>query len=416
MESLKNTFKINDLIIIVSIFSLLISEVCASPIRYILSNIGLSPLIYLPKIFIFLLVLYKIITTNFSRSGLIYGILFCVSCMTGLFYGAKVTNFLFSMLMYAPLFIGYFYGKQIDSYKKWFSYLLWFLVISSLIGIYMDYSFSLPWKGMEYEIGGQSIEGNREWDAGGIDRLAGFGRSSATTAVILSCLSLFIIGETKNKVLATFLFFLTFVGIAFTTTKSVVLAYLLAGLYSAFVYSAFLKRIVHTIIVIVGLALPTMSIFFEYNISDKITDPDEVILMASFDDRLLNTWPSVFNIIKKENAFLTGTGFGTVGTSSSLFPIDKIGTRLAVTDSTSLYLYTMFGIVGIYLFYRQIHLLNSFSKKEKDNETKKINETLQTVLVCIIIIGLGIDICESVTAIFFIGYALYKSKMLLNNK
>ncbi len=138
--------------------------------------------------------------------------------MIGIFHGAKVTNLLFTALMYAPFLFGYFYGKKIDSYQKWFTYLLWFLVIGSLLGIYLDYTFTLPWKGLEYEVGGQNIEGNREWDAGGIDRLAGFGRSSATTAIILSCLSLYIIGQAKNKVVAISIFILTLLGIILTTT------------------------------------------------------------------------------------------------------------------------------------------------------------------------------------------------------
>lgn len=409
MESQENKLKFYDLIVITTISSLLLLEVFSGLARYILSSIGLSALIYLPKILALFLVILKIIKSRIKVIHLICGIIFMSSCFIGWLYGAGIKNQLFSCLMYAPLFLGCFFGKEIDSYKKWFFFLFCFFMISSFLGIFLDFAVNLPWKGLEYEFAGQNIEGNREWDTGGLDRLAGFARTSAGLAIILSCFSLFLIGKIKNNFFVITLFILTLFGIALTTSKGVIIAFLLAGLYIVFIKSYQLKKLIHIIIISIGIILPTLSILFEYNISDNITNPDEVILLASFDDRLLNTWPSVFNKINKENAFLVGTGFGTVGTSAKLFPIKEIGEILAITDSTSLYLYAMLGVIGIIFYCYQLNLLNAFSRWKA-----KESNALQALLVCLIIIGWSSDLCESVTAILFIGYTIYKIRTIRN--
>lgn len=407
MESQENKLKFYDLIVITTISSLLLLEVFSGLARYILSSIGLSALIYLPKILALFLVILKIIKSRIKVIHLICGIIFMSSCFIGWLYGAGIKNQLFSCLMYAPLFLGCFFGKEIDSYKKWFFFLFCFFMISSFLGIFLDFAVNLPWKGLEYEFAGQNIEGNREWDTGGFDRLAGFARTSAGLATILSCFSFFLIGRIKNNLFAIILFILTLFGILLTTSKGVIIAFLLAGLYLVFIKSSQLKKTIHIIIISIGIILPILSIFFEYNISDNITNPDEVILLASFDDRLLNTWPSIFNKINKENAFFLGTGFGTVGTSAKLFPIKDIGDILAITDSTALYLYTMLGVVGIIIYCYQLSLLNILSRwKTKDTKS------LQAMLVCIVIVGWATDICESVTIMFFLGYIIYKIETL----
>lgn len=407
----KNKQKTYNIFVITTISSLLFLEVFSGVSRYVLSSVGLSVLLYLPKIATLFLVILKIVKSKLNAASLLCGFLFILSCFIGWLYGANIKNQLFSSLMYAPLLLGYFWGENLDSYKKWFLFLFWFFIIGSFIGLLLDFATNIPWKGLEYEFAGQNIEGNKEWDAGGFDRLAGFARTSAALAIILSCLSFFLIGKIKNKLYAIILFVLTLSGILLTTSKGVFLAFLLAGLYLIFIRKPSLKKTIHIIIISIGIILPTLSIFFEYNISNSITDPDEVILLASFDDRLVNTWPSIFNKINKEKAFLLGTGFGTVGTSAKLFPINGIGDILAITDSTSLYLYAMFGIIGIIIYCSQLYLLNDFSKWKM-----KESRALQALVICVVINGWTTDICESATAIFFIGYILHKSNLLSTNK
>ena len=304
--------------------------------------------------------------------------------------------------MYAPLLLSYLCIKEITKYNIFFYNLILFLLISSILGAYLDLSINLPWKGSSYEIAGQEVEGNREWTSGGIDRIAGFARMSAGLAIMLCCFSFYIMNQNKKTLVRFTIYLITLTGILLTTTKGVLVAFILSGLYFLFI-RGYIKYWLHLLILFIGLILPFISYIVGYSIAEEITNPDQVILLASFDDRLTNTWPTIFYNIEQYKASILGMGFGIVGSSSRIFPINGVP-AFNVTDSASLYLYATFGVLGIYFYLKMFKVLNTVSKYKE-------NIFLQGILVCLVIIGWTTDIWESVIAIFFIGYIAAESKI-----
>lgn len=57
-----------------------------------------------------------------------------------------------------------------------------------VLGLVLDKLYILPWQNSVYEIAGHVVQANRYWTMNGVERLAGFQRSSFSSAYLLSAL------------------------------------------------------------------------------------------------------------------------------------------------------------------------------------------------------------------------------------
>ncbi|NBA78618.1 hypothetical protein GOQ04_23890 [Emticicia sp. ODNR4P] len=392
--------------ILTVVFFILVFEVFSGAARFYLSSFGLVSLIYVPKILGFVLVVLTILTADiFSRNfwGVVF-VLIIYSCI-GLYNGASLENIGFSLYNYTILIFGIIYSDYIEKRRDWFFKLMLFCFIASIVGELLDLYTKVPWKGFSYQIGQTSIEASRQWGYFEFDRPAGFSRVSSSLAVILGLSALFLIALQKSKVLKFLYFIIASWMILLTTNKSSFIAFLLAIIF--YLVSPRSKKTMFMSTIVIGILLPIMGIFFKYSLGDTLSNETFFLIAASFEDRLIITWPSVYEILLRKDSILTGAGIGCVGSSVARFPVAGFGAgrlnNLAYVDSTFLYLYSIFGVLGIYFYGLQVKI-----SKILGNNIGSYAMMLNVIIFFCCFVGWFTDIFETSTPMLFIGLAIGK--------
>ena len=94
----------------------------------------------------------------------------------------------------------------------------------------------------------------------------------------------------------------------------------------------------------IGIVLPIVSIIMKNYVS--VLDSDMLLLIfASTEDRMLNSWPGTLNLVWDYGNVFLGRGIGGVGYGVSLF--DVIVTNLTPIDNFYVFIYGNMGLLGI---------------------------------------------------------------------
>lgn len=376
---------------------LLFSDMMTGPIRYYLSKIGLDFLIYLPKFLCLIFIVIQIYRGLLTRIMFYVAIILTCSSVISYLHGFGVTSILFSIFLIAPFLFGLSCAQYLKDNETKFVLLFTAVFITTAFGIYLDMFVDFPWEGFVYSVGGQEIEGTRQWTTFGIDRLAGFARMSATAAFYLVASSLFLFSYTKSWRVKLAIALFAFPAILLTTNKAGIGGFML-GLASMFLlgFPSIYKLSVFSLTSLV-LYLPVSTLYKNYvvNLNDEVS----LILLASFEDRLINTWPSFFTAVNKFGNLFTGVGFGGVGSAIKYFSPNRY--LLAVGDNFALYLLGCFGIIALWiLYYFARTTCTLFTSKQR------INHSLAPVMVALLAGSLTTDIIEAPVYALFLGIAI----------
>jgi hypothetical protein len=376
--------------------SLIFVETFSGALRFYLDKAGLALLMYGPKIAC--IVFFALELRNFKAGR---GFWLCMlgvmlSGAWAMLNGAKLGNFGFALYSVSPLLFGITCGDQIARHKRLFMWVIGFFLMASVAGVLLDRYTDLPWKGYSYSIGNTEVSANTAWADDEADRPAGFGRMSSTSAVMISIFSLYLLGMLRSKTVALGLCAAGFVGVVLTTSKAPMLAFgITFALFTVMRFRWTLRSAV-VVAVLFGMALPMMSMLFDF-------DPHQVTAdtpLASFYDRLVNTWPNVINVLVAEGRTLTGVGFGLVGAAVAAFPV--AGAQIfMISDSTVVYLWGMFGLAGLFLYALHIPLFFILA-----DSVTRYGRALFTVSFCICVISWTTDTLEVTVANLFMGMAI----------
>jgi hypothetical protein len=188
-------------------------------------------------------------------------------------------------------------------------------------------------------------------------------------------------------------------GIILTTTKGIIFSYLIISLIQIIKSTGFGRRLriiekIPTILLAFMVAFPVITTVFkiQLNVESLISR----ILFRSFEERLENIWPSVFELLFKDGSIVFGRGIGGFGTSQAKFELSQY----VSPDNLFLYLYGVFGIFSILLVcYVLIKLLN----------IKSWRGTVKTMFYEFFIVlfsyGIFSTAIENPFFIFFVGLA-----------
>jgi hypothetical protein len=323
------TFRKSALLLIVFIL-VLTYTLFEGAIRFYILTSSLSVLTYFIK-GLMLIGIVAFISTNHKPTNLIFLLFVMVFIANGILINGYQRVF-FTLFTFIPLVYFYFYPPNyyiVNINEK----VLLLLLLVAVAGLLIDSNYSFVWEGYSTIISGIEISGNKQWTTSGIDRLAGFGRSSIETAVLLSFISLLFLLKCQNKILALFVICLTLYGINLTTTKGALLGFIFASLFQFIPmhYRQF-RFLCFTFLIIIGNAIILMSLF----------DVDVRFLYRNYYslfERINYMWPTVIdNMVMKGNIF--GLGFGGVGVGASMS-----GQLGAAVDNFWLYIAAMFGLL-----------------------------------------------------------------------
>lgn len=376
--------------------SLLISETFAGALRYYLDIAGVSALLYLPKLACIAAVALEIPRAR-SQPG-VWLVLFAVlvSSLFALLHGATLGNVGFSLFIYIPLLFGLFCGGYLEQRTSLLSWVIGFCLVASMLGIALDMFTSVPWKGYSYMMGDVELTANKSWAFGSTDRLAGFARMSTNLAVMIALYSLFLAAFLRSRLLRMLLYPLAFGAIFLTTNKSTAAAYLLTLLMLFLAGYRLPSATAFFIAVLVGMGLPIASLLLNIPQSEAYS----ASLLASFNDRLIHSWPNFIDVIVNEGWGWWGSGFGAVGSSAAAFPLAWLE-LLSIADNTALYLWGMLGVFGVLLYLLLFPLLLRLHDRGP-----RIRDALLGIVFCTILIGWATDVLEVTTATLFLGMAI----------
>lgn len=384
---------------IVLLTALFVTEVFSGALRYYLHSMGFVFLIYIPKAVCLVFIFMEFFVIQYTFLSIWCFFVFFISCVIGLLNNTNLNNIAFGLYAYAPFFFGVIYGRFIIDKRKELYYIIFFLFLMSILGVFLDAYIAVPWKGFSYAIGGSEIEANREWAYAGVDRLAGFARISSVLAILLSIFSLYLCRVLNSCMMKLFISSLTVYALVLTTNKSAVPAYIVA-LLIGLPLSYYIRPLVFVVSVLMGVALPLSTVFIKF-MNDGGND-----LLISLYMRLVDTWPDYIYLITSLKADLVGLGFGAVGAAFSTFPITTLsGNGLitpAVSDNTALYLWGMFGLLGIFLYLMQLPLMFLLNKVQ-DVYMKSLMEISLFICIC----SWTTDMLESAISSFFVGLSIY---------
>lgn len=392
-----------DRLIIYALYLFLFFEVASGALRFYLSYVSLVQFIYLPKFFVFAVFVFFLVKDGFSKALGVLLVLVILGAFVGLLRGFDITNILFSVYMLGPLFFGYTCGRKHDVLKPHYYKIFSVLFFIAVFGVFFDYAFSVPWKGFEYTLGDAVIEGSRDWSTVGVDRLAGFSRVSASTGILIALFSSYMIIYMRSYSGLLVVLFLSFSAIALTTNKASLLGLLCA------LFVLFSKKNINLInllafsLIIFCVVLPFSTCFVNYDID--LSSESSEFLLSSFSDRLVRTWPGFIDIVNSYNLSEFGVGLGGVGAALKLFTVDAAPGvflySLAVADSTVLYLWGIFGFLGVFIFVGLGWVIKRLLAYSSLDAVGFVSS-----MVAILAISLTTDVIESPACLVFIGIAL----------
>lgn len=376
--------------------SLLLAETFSGALRYYAGMAGLSWLLYLPKLACLATLMLELLSYRGRPLFWLVLLALLTSSWLALLNGAELINIGFALFMYIPLLFGVICGRYVEQKHALLTRVIGFCLLASFIGIALDMLTSVPWKGYSYMLGEVELSGNRSWAMDDIDRIGGFARMSTTLSVMIAVYSLFLAPHIRSRLLRVVLYGASLTGIVLTTNKSTMAAYVVTLLMLLFAAYRFASATAFLLAVLGGIALPIASLVLRIDPIAAVSSS----LLASFADRLVNSWPNFVDAVISEASIWWGAGFGAVGSGGTAFPIAGLE-LLAIADNTALYLWGMLGIFGVALYLLLWPLLLRLHERGP-----RIRAGLLGIVFCICLVAWATDVLEVSIASLFLGLAI----------
>ncbi|RMS75888.1 O-antigen ligase-like membrane protein [Pseudomonas savastanoi] len=376
--------------------SLILVETFSGALRFYFDQAGISPLLYMPKAACILLFVLELCTFKAGRLFWAFMVVWMISGLLAMLHRASVHNLAFSLFALSPLVFGLVCSKHL-LYRRTLLYCaIGFCLLASLLGIALDKYTSVPWKGYSYSVGETELSANTTWSADEVDRIAGFARVSNVLSIMIAFYTLYLIIFVRSRLMMMLLSAVALYAIVLTTSKAPAAAFALTLILLLLRRMSWTCRTLCIVVVGIGLLLPTLGL---------IVSPDAYAVssggsLASLYDRMINTWPNLINAMSREGWMISGAGFGMVGSTMGLFPVEGAGVFLGM-DSSALYLWAMLGVLGLLLYALQIPLLFRLI----DDQTR-IGHMLLAISFCWCLISWTTDMFEVAVANLFIGVAI----------
>ncbi|HBG05169.1 MAG: hypothetical protein A2075_02725 [Geobacteraceae bacterium GWC2_58_44] len=377
-------------------------DMLAGPLRYYLAQAGLESLVYLPKGCCFIFILYELTRRQVDRLLLWVLLLLFFYAGVGLLHQVSPKMQFFSLFLVVPALFGVAAGRHLPGRERGVVRLLAAVFAVTALGVYLDFFCDFPWDGFSYKVEGAEVEGSREWSSFGLSRRAGFTRMSAAAAFYLVCCGLFLFSYLKSWRLKLTVALCAFPAVLLTTNKAGIVGFLLGLGSLAVARLPVWRRLYLYGLAVAVMAFPFSTLVRSYDMS--LADPVSLLLLASFEDRLINTWPSFLAAVAKLGSPLTGIGFGGVGSAVKYFS-GPGSDMLAFADNFALYLYGCFGVAAAALFLYLARVTDRLFASPR-----ALSRALAPAMVALLAASLTTDVVESQVFALLLGLAVASAR------
>jgi hypothetical protein len=377
--------------------SLLVVETFSGALRFYFDKAGVAPLLYLPKAACLVMFALELRDYKAGRGVWLGLLMLMISSVIAMLHGASLNNIAFGLFGIGPLLFGMACSEHLIHQRRLFLWVIGLCLLASLIGVALDRFTSVPWKGYAYTIGEVEVSANTSWSAGSEDRIAGFARVSNVLSILIAIYTLYLAVFIRSRLVLLVLSAAALYGIVLTTSKAPAAAFVATIGLLLISNLRWTSRIVCTAAVAGGLALPLVGLLYDFDIRTVSSSSDSLTTLY---DRLINTWPNLVEIIENLGYGYTGAGFGLFGSPASMFPVPG-AEMLTGADSSAMYLWGIFGVVGPLLYALQIPLLFALSHHDS-----RIGRALLAITFCCCLISWTTDMFEVTIANLFLGLAM----------
>jgi hypothetical protein len=301
------------------------SLVLQAPLRYGLARLHLEALIYLPKLLMLAAVLLlPVLRPRASVPALAVTALAGLYLLWGLVNLPSPAQAAFGLWVLVPLLFGLWAGSLVHI-EQWRGLFVLLFVVTA-VGVFLDPLLHYPWSGQTLDLLVKSIEVSRQWGAFGLDRYAGFARASFNAAAQLLLFGVMLVVLLRHKGLKLLVWLVAGAGIALTTSKGPLGAWLLLSLYFAggallrwprYWLQLWLIALTLALLAMILLPLSTLWIHYDPTLHGYVSK----FLFASFGERLNWMWPDSLHLLDLGGAWhwWTGRGLGGIGAAQQYF-------------------------------------------------------------------------------------------------
>lgn len=336
-----------------AIIIFLSSAVLTGPLRYLLSRVGMYPLIYLPKLLLlFLIPSLALAQGKINYVFMLVAALLLISTAWGIANLPSPLQALFGIWIIATFIFGLYSGAyvldELSNYRGPFTILFLIACAGVFLNPYMHY----PWVGENISFAGTELEVARKWSAWSVARYAGFARVSINAAAQLLMFAIWIMCTHARRIWRLFVWFMAGVGIALTSAKGPIASYIILTFYfssgALMRHAIWWRRLWIAILqtlVIALVMLPISSIYISYNlVYDSFV---QRFLLTSLGDRLEWMWPDSLKMLKSTQDWVFGLGLGGIGSAQEFFDPKNF----LAGDNMFVFMVVNFGIVVSILFF-----------------------------------------------------------------
>ena len=309
----------------------------AGPLRFYLHSMGLTGLIFVPRVLLFAWV-FVLIASRFA-SARVFAAVLVIALATAV---GALRRDLSAALVGLNAILPFFAG--IAASFTWRGKLpgVRLLLAVAIAGVLLDSFLPLPWEGSSIEFGNLESTTSKSWRFGELERLAGFARSSTLAA--LQILAFVAIGLPRfsgpGRLLACGG---AATAVLLTTSKAGAVALVVVLLVWALYQFRGLNIAQPTFAVLLaaGLALPLGAGLLQLDTPQVL--PGEQTLFSSTQIRFTESWPrSVQRLVEADYGVL-GLGTSSSYASQSLLSLDEP----LVVDNVFLYAAVVTGLPGL---------------------------------------------------------------------
>lgn len=376
-------------------------------VRWIFSAVGLVLLLYVPA----LLAIVSLAANALVRIGdprtaapMLGVIAFLViEVMIAVLLGRSLGAALFELYIWMPAFVVMALTQRRMQDRVINAMAPVFFI--AVVGVLLNTLVTFPWADATYEVMGVQREIARQWQAGGVSRLAGFSRASYAAAAHILIGYCVVEHRLGSSIWKWPLWVAGLAAIHFTTSKSpeatmllLPFTYLIVGRIRG--TGGARRQFAATAFVSFWLALVCLGPFLALTYGQQIYPAGVGVgrSYSSLADRVLNMWPEAIALIDWRNpvAWVVGRGLGGIGTPLSLFEPSLSNSA----DNVAIYLFVTLGLVSLGLFYLVIRgaqrAIASGDRGRRDF----------VLIVAMLGIGSAANVIEAPVSIMILGLAL----------
>lgn len=380
-----------DEIWVVTFFAAVAGDVLSGALRYYLSIAGVGALAYLPKVM--MLVCMALIIINRPKiSHLLVALFMAMAGCVSMANGQDLAGVGLWIWTISPMFFAMLAPEKAFSMLERRGARLVFLLLGVVcaVGVLINYFVVMPWVGTSVNVGGVDVHVSAASWTGGVRRLAGFGRQSSTTGLMLGVLATWLLTRFRSPVAALLLLAGSGLAIWGTTNKTTLLSLGIVLFLSQFSRLISVRKVCMWTAAIV-VVFPFVA--YAAIAAHGKTGLDSGLLF-SFEDRIYNTWPLILQGMVRNNLQWFGLGAGGFGSATLFYP-GGFDFNVLYADNMALYVMATFGLVGVAL--GTLLLAKILVSPEPESSPVWI------MLFFLLSTGITTDIFESMGGLLFLG-------------